>query len=176
MCLKNPATAHLAELCEESGELRELHICNSCITRYHLDLSNKPLPISKILDLAAAVTLDAESADSSNDDIADTMSITELENDLPSCSACGLSYADFTKNNRFACAKDYEAFSSELVNLFNELHGSEQHIGRSPSNSDQQSQLLAKRIRLEKKLQDVIAEERFEEAASIRDQIKELDL
>ncbi len=174
MCLKNPATAHLAELSQETGELRELHICNTCISRYHLDLPNNPLPISNILDMAAAVTLENDSHNEQPE--SPMLSITEICNDVPSCTDCGLSYADFTKNNRFGCAKDYEAFSNELVTLFNELHGAEQHIGRSPSKSDQQSQLLAKRIRLEKKLQDVIAEERFEEAASIRDQIKELDL
>lgn len=175
ICKKNPATSHLCEL-DESGHLQELHICNSCTTRLDLDLSSDPPPIQQIVERAAA-------ADQSNnepivnidaDETAVALDITD-ETGL-ACTSCGISFEQFSKNNRFGCAKDYEAFSSELSELFDELHGSHQHLGRGPvDQQDARNQVLAKRIRLEKRLQDVIAEERFEEAARIRDQLKELD-
>ncbi len=172
ICLKNPATAHLSEINEQSGEMQELHICNSCAAKLHLDLPNNPPSIADILSMAQADAQDEPEVDVELDI---SFSSEDAEEESLHCPDCGISFEQFSKNNRFGCANDYEIFKDQLEQLFDELHGAKQHIGRGPNNSDQHAQLLANRIRLEKRLQDVIAEERFEEAARIRDQLKELD-
>ena len=95
--------------------------------------------------------------------------------DSAQCPECEITYNQFSKNNRFGCSNDYQVFEEQIEALFAELHGAVQHIGRSPGKEDQHAQVLANRIRLEKRLQDVVAQERFEEAAAIRDQLKDLD-
>lgn len=173
LCEKNPATAHLTEVADNGRDLQELHICNGCMSRLHLDLPNNPPAIAEILAMA-------ENSDHSDTDVEIEVNV-QLQNedsgedDSARCPDCGISYSEFSKNNRFGCATDYQTFSDELTRLFDELQGASQHIGRGPGNADQHAQLLDKRIRLERKLQDVIAEERFEEAARIRDELKELD-
>lgn len=170
ICLKNPATAHLKEL-DMEGNLQELHICNSCCSQHQLDLTHDPKPIQDIIAITELGSSEQHQDTKEHDD--EVVAISE-DDDLH-CDQCGISFEQFNKNNRFGCAACYDAFAERLDNLLEELHGSQQHAGRSPNSESKHNQVLAKRISLEKRLKDVIAEERFEEAARIRDQLKELD-
>ena len=172
ICLKNPATAHLKEL-DSDGNLQELHICNSCCTKFNLDLALDPKPIQEIISITAAGSSNEDDVEADDLDIVAISS--EEGDDEIICPHCETSFEQFSKNNRFGCANCYDAFSERLDGLLEELHGEAQHCGRSPQQECQHNQVLAKRISLEKRLKDVIAEERFEEAAQIRDQLKELD-
>ena len=154
------------------GNLQELHICNSCCSQHHLDLTHDPKPIQEIIAITELGTSDDNHSSSEQDE--DLVAISEDDDDL-TCNKCGISFEQFNKNNRFGCASCYDAFAERLDQLLEELHGSQQHAGRSPHSESKHNQVLAKRISLEKRLKDVIAEERFEEAARIRDQLKELD-
>ncbi|NRA39608.1 MAG: UvrB/UvrC motif-containing protein [Planctomycetes bacterium] len=175
ICLKNPATSHLSEMTDNDG-LIELHICSSCCTSLQLDLPSNPLPITSILQKASAADQDGPSDTPVTNSIDVDMGIdVKSPNANKTCPQCGISFEQFSANNRFGCAHDYDAFSDELLELLTDLHGNLQHIGRAPHQDINRDNRVANLIRLEKNLKESIAEERFEEAARIRDQIKELD-
>lgn len=100
------------------------------------------------------------------------------------CSVCGLSYSQFEKVGRLGCANCYQAFQNELKPMLQRIHGSSQHVGRTPGEALQPvqakeepsaAQLLQKQIDdLRQKMDDAVAVENFEAAAQYRDQIRAL--
>lgn len=91
------------------------------------------------------------------------------------CSGCGLTYAQFGQIGRFGCDRCYEAFGEYLPALFRRLHGNQKHMGKIPVRAGSGIKLKREIEKLREKLQKKINEEAFEEAAGLRDQIKELE-
>lgn len=92
------------------------------------------------------------------------------------CANCGLTYADFKKIGRLGCGECYNAFRKYLGVLLKKIHGSNQHVGKSPFKAA--AKVIGKKIdpqELRRRLQQAIEIEAFEEAAQIRDQIKEIE-
>ena len=100
------------------------------------------------------------------------------------CNKCGLTYDEFTQSGKFGCENCYETFNEKINHLVKNLHGSSMHIGRKPkyikenvmdikpeSDNKEESKLQ----KLNKELKQAIKEERYEDAAKIRDEIKKLD-
>ncbi|MCX5703514.1 MAG: UvrB/UvrC motif-containing protein, partial [Candidatus Omnitrophica bacterium] len=95
--------------------------------------------------------------------------------DAVKCASCGLSYADFKKVGRLGCADCYNTFKKYLAPLLKRIHGSSQHFGKSPLKVTKQLKKKIDMQELRAKLQKAIELEAFEEAARIRDQMKELE-
>jgi protein arginine kinase activator len=91
------------------------------------------------------------------------------------CPNCGLTYQNFRKLGRLGCSECYEAFKKELGPLLKRIHGSDRHVGKVPLKGGKTIRdtrtLQDLRIQLEKAIQM----EEFEEAAKLRDKIKELE-
>ena len=97
------------------------------------------------------------------------------ENVSLKCEKCGITYNEFRKEGRFGCANDYHIFSETLLKLFSHIHGANRHIGKMPKGFQEKQQYQKKLKRLEKMLQKAVQDERYEEAAKIRDEIKTLE-
>ncbi len=156
-CRKNVATVHLTEI--KKGQSEEVHLCEKCARE--LRVPHKP-PVS-VNDLLGAFMEKAESGESS--------SIPETA----ACEECGLTFDEFRKNPRFGCANDYKVFGRRLVVLLEKIHGSSKYIGKVPSFQDGQPVFLRELVALRQKLKKAIKEEAYEQAASIRDRINELE-
>lgn len=91
------------------------------------------------------------------------------------CSVCGLTFDEFRKRGRFGCANCYEAFAAEILPIISNVQGSLQHVGKSPHTDPQRLNYVQKITRLRKKLEKAIAEEHFEEAARLRDEISMIE-
>ena len=83
-----------------------------------------------------------------------------------SCPACNTTFADFNKHGLFGCPKCYDFFEKDLMELFKNLHGTFLHVGSSPEPDAAET--------LRKQLQAAVAVEDYEEAARLRDLIKEM--
>ena len=81
----------------------------------------------------------------------------------------------FGQIRRFGCSHCYEAFGEALVPLFRRLHGNQKHMGKIPARAGADVKVRKEIERLRKELQKRIAEEAFEEAARIRDEIRRLE-
>ena len=91
------------------------------------------------------------------------------------CPVCGFTQADFKKTGRLGCSACYGAFSEGLTSLLKAMHKGTEHVGKLPQRAHQQIQINDRMRALTADLQKAVAEENYETAASLRDQIKKLE-
>jgi len=91
------------------------------------------------------------------------------------CPVCGLTYSQFGQIGRFGCARCYVSFGKDILPLFRRLHGNLRHIGKIPSRAGTQLKFKQKLEHLKLELQKKVVAEEFEEAAQLRDKIRELE-
>ena len=164
ICGKNPATVHLTEIVDE--QMTELHLCEGCAHQKSAQMEQQ----FGLSDLLAGL---AEFGKPEN-----TEATTAVK-----CPSCGLTHLDFKKAGRLGCAACYTTFRSFLVPLLKKIHGSSQHVGKSPLKIAKPSVARASGAAKKKdglaelkfKLQKAIEKEAFEEAARLRDEIKVLE-
>jgi protein arginine kinase activator len=156
ICGKNSATVHLTEIVDE--QMNELHLCEECARKKSVQMEQQ-FGLSDLLAGLAEFEKPTQ----------------EKEAVALKCANCQLTYADFKKIGRLGCGECYSTFKKYLGPLLKKIHGSSLHFGKSPLKV---TQVLKKKIDLSglrNKLQKAIEMEAFEEAARIRDQIKELE-
>ena len=91
------------------------------------------------------------------------------------CPSCGMSYDEFLKVMKFGCAECYKAFREKLRVLLKDIHGSSEYKGRFYTRDPKKLALIREKRRLEGLIESYIIEEKFEEAAKLRDKIKEIE-
>ncbi len=91
------------------------------------------------------------------------------------CKTCGLTFSQFKKSGKFGCSDCYHYFEPHLEPIFRRIHGNTQHSGKVPLRSGKKIKQKKELNTLRTQLQQKITSEEFEEAAKIRDQIKELE-
>jgi protein arginine kinase activator len=157
ICKKNEATVHLTEIIDE--QMNELHLCEECARQKSVAMEQQ----FGLSDLLAGMA-----------DLDKTEKEAEPVSGLK-CPNCGLSYADFKKIGRLGCGSCYNTFSKYLGPLLKRIHGSTQHTGKSPlkATGDLKKKIDTQGLRV--RLQKAIESEAFEEAAKLRDQIKEME-
>ena len=91
------------------------------------------------------------------------------------CPVCGYTQADFKKTGRLGCSACYVTFGEGLNTLLKAMHKGTKHIGKLPERASRDIQLSDRMRMLTENLQKAVAEENYETAASLRDQIKQLE-
>ena len=91
------------------------------------------------------------------------------------CSVCGFSQADFKKTGRLGCSECYGTFAEGLGSLLKAMHKGTEHIGKLPERAQRTMALNQRMHALTENLQKAVADENYESAASLRDQIKRLE-
>jgi protein arginine kinase activator len=156
ICGKKQATVHLTEIVDD--QMTELHLCESCARDKSIQMEQH----FGIADLLAG--------------LADLGEKLDVAPDIGAkCSNCGMTYKDFKKIGRFGCSDCYEAFKENLAPLLKRIHGSSQHVGRLPIRAKKVTKFRSELQELRARLQRAIQMEEFEEAASLRDKIRELE-
>lgn len=109
------------------------------------------------------------------------VSIPEVfkESNLPqslSCSKCGYTLEDYSKTGMFGCEHCYDTFEDTLDELFLKFHGKNRHIKIEKKEKNKNKKIKEENIQeLKEKIAELVEEERYEEAAVIRDKIKALE-
>ena len=89
------------------------------------------------------------------------------------CPQCGFAHADFKKSGRLGCPECYQTFAEGLEGLLKTMHKGTRHVGKAPA-ALRQSRETADRLKtLQRKLAKAIEEENFEQAAVLRDDLKQ---
>jgi protein arginine kinase activator len=91
------------------------------------------------------------------------------------CPVCGFTQADFKKTGRLGCSTCYVTFAEGLGSLLKAMHKGTEHVGKVPEHAQRAAQLNDRMRVLNENLQKAVAEEKYETAASLRDQIKQLE-
>lgn len=168
-CGKNKATVHLTEIVNE--QVTKLNLCEGCAKQKGSDVEQH----FGIADLLAALSdVEAEPAPAAG---AAPGAAPAPKN---KCPQCGMTYEDFKKIGRLGCAECYTAFRASLTPLLKRIHGSNQHLGKSPSPTAIKELKVSSKLSEEMEaaktdLQKAIKKEEFEEAAALRDKIKFLE-
>ena len=91
------------------------------------------------------------------------------------CPVCGFTQADFKKTGRLGCSECYVTFTEGLGSLLKAMHKGTEHVGKLPERA-QRAMALSQQMRaLTENLQKAVEAENYETAASLRDQIKQLE-
>ena len=158
ICNKNPATVHLTEIVDD--QMSELHLCEECARKKSSQMESQ-FGLSDLLAGLADFEKPSE----------------EKELSALKCPNCGLTYKDFKKVGRLGCGECYSAFKKFLTPLLKRIHGSGAHCGKCPVKISAGKPPRKKTPDLQElrcRLQKAVEDEAYEEAAKIRDQIKEL--
>ncbi|NEN83978.1 UvrB/UvrC motif-containing protein [Paenibacillus elgii] len=161
-CGKKQATLHFTKIL--NGEKTEFHICESC-AREKGELIPGTANGFSIHNLLSGL-LDFEP--SAHSTLANKVQPSR-------CEHCGLTYTQFSKIGRFGCSECYKHFGEKLDPLFKRVHGNIVHTGKVPKRSGGLIKHKREIDQLKKELLIRIDNEEFEEAARLRDQIRELE-
>lgn len=92
------------------------------------------------------------------------------------CPICGATFSDIAKSGKVGCSECYTAFYDELLPYLKRVHGSTKHSGKVPNSAPLTVKSQDNTIdSLRNELSRLVAEEKYEQAAVIRDNIKELE-
>lgn len=160
-CGKKPATLHFTKIV--NGEKTEFHICEACARERGEMIPGTPNGFSIHSLLSGLLDFDPSGSG------------LGTKQEQSRCESCGLTYSQFSKIGRFGCSACYKHFDRRLDPLFKRVHGNTVHIGKVPKRTGEQIQTKRELEQLKRELQDRIVREEFENAASIRDRIRELE-
>lgn len=94
---------------------------------------------------------------------------------LDACPNCGFTLVDLKKIRRLGCSECYRVFFPECLDMVRGMQFGVEHVGKKPLGRVARMEKAERRTRLEGKLQAAVKAEQFEEAAKLRDLLKELD-
>lgn len=149
----SPATVHLTDIV--NGHKKELHLCQGCAEKQHL-FKKQELNLPAILQV-----IFGQHIGQPNDELARL-----------TCPECGIKYMEFRTGGRLGCPKDYEVFRVGLEPLLQRIHRAGKHVGKAPRRKPDPNR-EAELIDLRKRLRQAVDKETYEEAARIRDLIRE---
>lgn len=90
------------------------------------------------------------------------------------CQTCGFTQTDFKKTGRLGCSDCFEIFGAGLEGLLKAMHKGTRHVGKVPARASEEKAREDQLSDLKVALESAVTEERYEDAASIRDQIQQL--
>ncbi len=167
-CLKKEATVLYTEII--NGMKKEQHLCEECATDYtSFQLGNTLINSELSLNHLLSTLLEAYNTGNT---------VETGRKPAVVCSQCGTSFREFMQNGKFGCAQCYRSFHNELSKTLKGIQGAVNHTGKRPkgyiSTTDRILKDMTETERLGLKLQEAIEKEEFEEAARLRDIIRQM--
>jgi protein arginine kinase activator len=154
ICKQNVATVHLTQMVD--GKTKKVDLCEGCSKAKGVDDPTGFSLADLLLGLGASQEMEAASG----------------SGDLK-CPNCGFTQADFKKAGRLGCSECYNVFSEGLESLLKTMHKGTRHVGKRPHSLQSELELSVRLKSLQKQLDKAIADENFEQAARLRDEIKQ---
>lgn len=154
-CGKNHATTHIRTVV--NGVLSEKNLCSYCAAAEGYN-SSAQTGLAGMLASMFGEVLHGEPVVSKK------------------CPVCGASFSDIAQSGKAGCADCYNTFKTELLPYLKRVHGSTKHIGKIPNNAPLAvvpEEETVESLRME--LNRLVAEEKYEQAAVIRDKIKKME-
>lgn len=174
-CGKQKATVHLTEIIND--QVSKLNICEYCAKKKGSQLEQH----FGIADLLQGLADPTEKG-------------VPVAGSKVKCVSCGMSYDEFKKIGRLGCAQCYDAFRESIAPLLKRIHSAGTHTGKQPKNYKPEDASAAPKakssstpppetapksaadsLQLKQALKKAIDKEDYEEAARIRDQVRQLE-
>jgi protein arginine kinase activator len=150
----NPATVHLTDIV--GGHKKETHLCQACADKKQF-LQQKELNLSAILQSVIGPHIGA------------------LTDDLArlTCPECGIKYMEFKAEGRLGCPHDYDVFQTALEPLLQRIHRATRHAGKQPRHRSLTAAWQNEIVTLRQRLREAVQSENYEEAARLRDLLRQ---
>jgi len=173
-CGKNEANVHYTQII--NGVKKEISVCSDCAKKLGLDEMEMPINFNSFLGDFFS-------------DFAERSLLPSLKANEVKCKTCGTTYNDFINDGLFGCEDCYTEFERPINSLLKNLHGTDVHIGRKPgltgdkveetkvqyTATEEKPKEVDKKAKLQAELDKAVKEERYEDAAKLRDQLKEVE-
>lgn len=159
-CKKNIATVFLTKI--SSSEVSKVQLCEECANR--MEETTEAVNLIAFLPQVLSGMQAFEEPEPGE----------LLVDEVITCNRCGTSFNDFQRMGFLGCPACYEAFGESLAGVIEEFQEAQEHVGKVPRRLSGAAVLRRKLVELERHLERQIAEERYEAAAAVRDQIQEI--
>jgi protein arginine kinase activator len=154
VCKCNDATVFLTQILE--GKMQKVNLCDACSKEKGVQDPTGFALADLLLGIGAAEEIEKGAT-------------------TQKCPVCGFTQADFKKTGRLGCSMCYRTFEEGLGALLKAMHKGTEHVGKLPQRAYREIELSDKMRALNDDLKKAVAEENYETAASLRDQIKRLE-
>lgn len=156
-CGKREAVIQLTQV--ENNEMKILNLCEGCATERGVETTSHKVN-APLVDFLAQIGQGTEETPVTG-----------------SCPSCGLSINQLRQTGRLGCGVCYTHFDDHLRSLFRRLHGGTKHVGKFVLPTDPDETDRSARMRsLRRSLERAVEAEDFEHAASLRDELKKLEV
>jgi protein arginine kinase activator len=174
-CKENQANVKYTQII--NGKKQEMNLCEECSQKLGITNMNFEMPIT-FSSFFGDFFKEFENSS--------FMPMLKSKEELK-CKNCGLTFEEFMNNGKFGCANCYDAFQSEIDPILKKIQGSNRHIGRlgevkkaeklniTNTPDEQEKEQKSETQELKEELKKAVQEENYEEAARIRDKIKEIE-
>lgn len=151
-CGKNHATTHIKTVV--NGIVRECNLCSACAAQSGYGSNS-------ITGMLASMLGDMSS---------------QTHKSQKRCEVCGATFSDIAHSGKMGCDECYKTFKDEILPYIKRVHGATKHTGKIPNHAPLIVKPKEKTVEdLRQELSRMIAEEKYEQAAIIRDKIKEME-
>lgn len=160
-CQEYPANVHITKII--NGKKIEMHLCEICAQKKEeLNFSFEPqFSLQNLFSSLLHNGLPEER---------EKGSLSKLQ-----CPNCGLTFAQFGQIGRLGCSECFTAFDEKLPLLLRRIHGSSSHKGKIPGRTGGMAKYKRELADLQEQLRAEVQRENFEQAALLRDEIKEME-
>ena len=168
-CKKTEATVHLKQVMGD--RIVSLNLCPRCAREEHL--AGGETDELDLISILKALAREANRVAREESEEKGGEGKTEV-----ACPACGWTSSLFAEKGIFGCPGCYEALEQEVQRCIEGLHRERFHRGKHPGagmgGEDGGAGRAARLVQLAEELTRAVATESYEEAALLRDQIKQL--
>lgn len=157
LCKTNDATVHLTQVVGD--KLEKIDLCETCAQEKGVSDTTGFHLAELLLGMSGTKAESAPAAPSKN----------QLK-----CPQCGYTQADLKKTARLGCPECYVTFADSLKPMLKSMHRGTRHVGKVPGGTAPVADPAAQLKSVERELVKAVAEEDYERAAELRDQLKAL--
>ena len=154
VCKCNDATVFLTQIVD--GKMQKVNLCEGCSKEKGVQDPTGFALADLLLGIGAAEEIDKGAVSTR-------------------CPVCGFTQADFKKSGRLGCSSCYGAFSEGLGSLLKAMHKGTEHVGKLPHRAHRAVEMNDRMRSLTENLRKAVEDENYESAASLRDEIKQLE-
>lgn len=164
-CQQRDAVVHLTKII--NGQASELYLCQECAFKAQTPSYNiYPNMMADFLQALFGASPTGQYSQSGQ---------VVGETAQQKCPCCEMTLAQIQQVGKMGCSRCYDAFEPQMELLLRRIHGRGKHIGKVPARGGAAYKNKQEIAKLKEQLMDLVQAEKFEEAAVLRDKIKEME-
>ena len=103
--------------------------------------------------------------------------VAREKGEAAACPICGLNWSAFKQSGLMGCAHDYTLYEGKLLPLLKRAQeGATEHVGKIPqTKKTEETDRQVSSLRIRRDLQKAIDAENYEQAARLRDELRQLE-